>query len=278
MKKIRRLKCIKVVSEISIVLGAILALASGILLFLTSSHFIYLASGFFAGITLIIIGGALFTTLRNTVYTKLIPSYFNGDIDNITFTPFHGISAYQVNMAEHLKDPDSFTSQNLFTGSLHHYPFIISHVTLKQIIDQQSKRTKAYFKGPMVIFDINHSFMMHTHVLSDGKPRMFKNYQSIDLIHGTLHDAFTVYTNEPHKVNHLLTTYMIETINQLHDKHPRLNISFLDKHLIITMNDNVDAFSMNLFKRSHLHRLETLKKDLAILKSLVLATDMYLKS
>lgn len=278
MKKIKRLKYTKTMSEMSIILGSILALSSGILLFSTPSHFLYIASGFFGGIILVIIGGAIYASLRTKVYTTIIPTYFDGDIDNMSYTPFHGISAYQVASAEHLKDPDAFVSQNLFTGSIHQCPFILSHVTLKHITNQTSKKTQVYFKGPIIIFDTNHSFDMHTHLLTDGQPRPFKNYQKHPINESNLADDFTIYTNDPTRANHVLNTYMVDTINTLHKSHPHLNISFLDKKIIITMNDNVNAFTMKLFRPSHLERLETLKKDIATLKSFILATDIYFKS
>lgn len=277
MKKIRNLKRIKAVSEISIILGSILALSSGILLFSTATHFLYLASGFFVGIMLVIIGGAIFASLRTTVYTTIIPTYFDGDIDNLTFTPFHGISAYQVAATEHLKDADRFTSMNLFTGSIYQYPFIISHVTLQHVTNQNTNHISPYFKGPIIMFDINYSFNMRTHILSEGQPLTFKNYQKHDDTNA-LHKAFTVYTDDTTRTSQLLNTYMAKAINRLFAQHPTLNISFLDKKLIITMNDDVAAFSMKLFKRSHLERLETLKKDIEILKTLIVATNIYIKS
>ncbi|MFW6319542.1 MAG: DUF3137 domain-containing protein [Bacillota bacterium] len=278
MKKIQRLKTTKILSEISIIFGSILALSSGVLLFTTTAHFLYFASGFFGGIILVIIGGAIYAALRTRVYNTLIPTHFNGDIDNLSYNPFHGLSAYQVKNANHLKDPDAFTSQNLFTGSIHQCPFIFSHVTLKEVIDQNTNRTRAYFKGLVIIFDTNHSFKMHTHILTEGHPRAYKNYQKLDIKGDLLDNHFTIYTDNPTRANYILNTYMVEVINTLYKHHPNLNISFIDKKIIITMNDEVNAFSMKLFKSSHLERLEILKKDIITLKSFIVAANIYFKS
>ncbi|QMS85828.1 DUF3137 domain-containing protein [Candidatus Xianfuyuplasma coldseepsis] len=255
--------------------GALIILA--VLLFLAGIEFlIFIAIPVgIAGFIVAGIGFSEFNRLSKQFKVQVVTSLVEQFVDNGHFDPHRGLSQNAVYSTEFLKRADRFHSEDFLSGSMEGVDFISSDVKLEERHVQHTKNGtrvyyETYFLGRVFVFDFNKPFDGFLQVLENGRPRVNRGYNKVQLESIAFNKKFKTYATNDHSAFYVLTPHFMEALLDF-EKNNRGNIrfSFIDNHLYIGINNFRDTFELQMFRKLDQHIFDEFQRDLFVIKDVI---------
>lgn len=182
--------------------------------------------------------------------------YFDG------FTYSNGVGLPIEDLIESRLFPkaDIHLTDDCFEGHFNNVYLQIIEEKLQNVhYTRNGRRVVTIFQGVLVRLEMNKNFQGQTIVLKDaGFLNRFKKFSGLERV--TLEDPefekkFEVYSSNQVEARYLLTPSFMERIEKLKTLYEgkSIELSFIDNHVLIAVNTNMDMFEALSFFRSNIN-------------------------
>lgn len=270
--EITRQKCKKIVNIGYLLIGV------GVILF----FFLSTQDFPFIGMILFLIGGIVtgvgysrFNKISQLFKNKYLKELIESSFDKAEYFPNKGVDIKEIYSSDLVKKADRYHLEDLIKGEYEGVSFQTCDVKLEE---RHVRRTKngtqvyyvTYFLGRYFSFDFPKDFKSKI-LVTEGMPSVFgKNYKKIELESVEFNKKFKTYTKDEHDAFYVLTPHLMESILNLEKQNPgTVGLSFIGNKLTIMLDNRINTFELKLSKKIDESAVESLKKDLEVIKKIV---------
>ena len=271
---LRQFQARKTRVEAMILLGSLTLIASA-LLYLFDGAPILIAASVIVGAVTAFFGFSSYTTIQDDFRDNILKKLLEDSVDNAFYNPKQGLCSSQIYQSEALDIADRFNSKSLLSGSLKGVSFVSSDVLmmrLKTIPTNKSYTTTyvTYFSGRVFAFEFNKSFEGALQILETGNPLGQRLYEPFHISNKSLNNALNIFTTNKATTRSILTPSIIEALTAIEKNHTgNIRFSFLDSKFFVAIDTHKNTFELSIFKAINVDALETFKRDLKSLHTIV---------
>lgn len=221
-------------------------------------------------------------TYATEVKLILSDKLFRPHFENYSFDPNAGFSYQTVNDLDIFPRGDSYTSNDLMSGTLHSVQFSRAdvHTTTTTTDSEGSSHTTTNFKGQVYAFyffkNSNSYLRIRDRSFSKfGRGRKVDGASHIKFEDSAFNDMFRCYSNNDHEAYYLFTPHFMQ---KMMDFRRKLNMQFSlvihNSMLYIAIYSNKDSFEPNVIGGIDHSYIDEVNADLAIITTIIDDLDL----
>ena len=230
---------------------------------------------------------------RHEAKTLILDEVLSSIFDEVTYEANAGLDKTLLKNSELYTMGNEFSSNDLIRGKYQGIQFETSDIHLVEVTHTDKSTTRTtLFLGQWYIFDFFKKFDGYIQI-RDKEDRLFKrSYKPVSFFssrpkanrikmdHPDFNQVFDVYTSDDQEAFYILTPHFMDALLKLNDvANCEVVVGFVDNQLHVLVNNNKNAFEINVFQPFTLSQYQYLQAESEIIINLIdilkLETDLF---
>ena len=240
--------------------------------FLITLGFLILIFGF----VLMSISMSRFSKLKKEFKISFLKKAFEERYPGCTYIPDKGLNEDFAVKSRIIPKSDRYSSNDLIFGEYDGVSFTSADIHVEErhtTTDSKGHTTTTYvtiFKGRFFNFSFNKNFKATTVVNEKGMRVNISRLSKIELENPDFNKKFKIHCEDEHTAFYILTPQLMDRMLEIESSNKgKCAFSFIDSNLNYCLNNNIDTFELSLFKRIDGSILDSMKKDLDFIKTII---------
>lgn len=220
------------------------------------------------------IASAQFNKIKNEFKTKVVPGLVREILgQDCTYSPRSGLSEAEVCSTRIMHRKDRYHSEDLIEGMIGDVRVRTSDVHIEERHEVHTKNGTEVtyvttFLGRFLELTFNKAF--NGIVVSSEDYPTHNGLEKCELELIEFNKKYKTYADTQHNAFYLLTPPMLEALLRIEKKNQgRIGIEFEGNKVYVAINNNVDTFSLSLFKPINDEALNKFKDELSCIPDLI---------